>query len=77
MCSAYIKLVNSEKLTKLTGDKRHCVQLFPPPLRNHNVFMLFFVLIGLHALVVRMLDKVLHIIPVQSMCDVPEEGSLR
>ena len=77
MCSAYIKLVNSEKLTKLTGDKRYCVQLRPPPLRNHDVFMFFFVLISLHALVIRMLDKVLHIIPVQGMCDIPEEGTLR
>ena len=77
MCSANIKLDYSEKSTKLTGDKGHCVQLLPPRIRNHNVLVVLFVLTSLHALVVSMFDKVLHIISVQSVCDVPEEGTFR
>jgi hypothetical protein len=75
--SANIKLDYSEKPTNLTGDERHSVQLVPPPLRNQNVIMFLIVLISLHALVVSMFDNVLHILLVHSVCDVPEEGTLR
>ena len=67
----------SEKPTKLTGDKRHCVQLLPPRLRNLNELLLLIVLTSRHALLVSMCDTVHHIRPVQSVCDVPEEGAFR
>jgi len=53
------------------------VQLLPPRLRNHNVLVFLIALTRLHALVVGVLDDVLHILPVERVSDVPEKGAVR
>ena len=62
---------------KLTRDERHGVQLLPPLLGNLNALISFIAFATCHALLVSMLDEVFHILTVQSMCYVPEEGTVR